>query len=110
MSTSRTAVLPTTSDSKVVSQDPGSNRLVALDLFRGATIALMILVNNPGDEEVAYWPLRHAEWNGWTITDLVFPFFVFIVGVSLVFSFQSRLTRGETSASLLLHTVRRSAI
>ncbi len=69
-----------------------SDRLTSLDLFRGVTIAAMILVNNPGNEH-AYWPLEHAEWNGWTPTDLIFPFFLFIVGVSLVFSFQSRLGR-----------------
>jgi predicted acyltransferase len=85
-------------------------RLVSLDLFRGATIAAMILVNNPGNEDAAYWPLKHAQWNGWTPTDLVFPFFLFIVGVSLVFSFTSRLKRGDSKTSLLLHTFRRSAI
>ncbi len=83
-----------------------SARLVSLDVFRGATIAAMILVNNPGG--AAYWPLRHAKWNGWTPTDLIFPFFLFIVGVSLVFSFQSRLRRGDSTRSLVLHTVKRS--
>src|SRR6266852_5413416 len=52
-----------------------SDRLTSLDLFRGATIAAMILVNNPGNDH-PYWPLEHAEWNGWTPTDLIFPFFV----------------------------------
>jgi len=83
-------------------------RLVSLDVFRGATIAAMILVNNPGSS-AAYGPLKHARWNGWTPTDLIFPFFLFIVGVSLVFSFASRLRRGDTRRSLVLHTVRRSA-
>jgi predicted acyltransferase len=82
-------------------------RLVSLDVFRGATIAAMILVNNPGNS-AAYWPLKHAKWNGWTPTDLVFPFFLFIVGVSLVLSFQSRLGRGGSARSLLWHTVKRS--
>src|ERR1700681_492559 len=49
-------------------------RLVSLDAFRGATIALMVLVNDPGDGSTAYGPLQHSEWNGWTITDVVFPF------------------------------------
>jgi predicted acyltransferase len=80
-------------------------RLLSLDLFRGATIAAMILVNNAGDEPSAYWPLRHAEWNGWTPTDLIFPFFVFIVGVAMAFSFRSRLDRGESRAHLLKHVV-----
>src|SRR5271166_80302 len=83
-------------------------RLVSLDLFRGATIAAMILVNNPGSS-AAYWPLKHAVWNGWTPTDLIFPFFLFIVGVSLVFSFASRLRRGDSRRALALHTLRRSA-
>ena len=83
-----------------------SNRLTSLDLFRGATIAAMILVNNPGNDH-AYWPLEHAEWNGWTPTDLIFPFFLFIVGVSMVFSFQSRLNRGDPRALLLRHAIRR---
>lgn len=82
-------------------------RMVSLDVFRGATIAAMILVNNPGSS-AAYWPLQHAKWNGWTPTDLVFPFFLFIVGVSLVLSFQSRLGRGDSTRSLLWHTVKRS--
>jgi hypothetical protein len=69
---------------------------MSLDLFRGATIAGMILVNNAGDEPNSYWPLKHAAWNGWTPTDLVFPFFLFIVGVAMVFSFSSRLKRGES--------------
>ena len=90
--------------------DGRDQRLLALDLFRGATIAGMILVNNPGDEQTAYWPLKHANWNGWTPTDLVFPFFLFIVGVSLAFSFSSRLRRGETRAQLLSHVLRRGLI
>jgi predicted acyltransferase len=86
-----------------------STRLTSLDLFRGVTIAAMILVNNPGDSH-PYWPLEHAEWNGWTPTDLVFPFFLFIVGVSLVFSFESRLMRGDSKNTLLLHTFRRAVV
>ncbi len=79
-------------------------------MFRGATIAGMILVNNPGDEPVAYWPLLHAEWNGWTPTDLIFPFFLFIVGVSMAFSFGSRLQRGTPRRQLLRHVLWRGAI
>src|SRR5580658_8018535 len=93
---------------------PPSSRLMSLDLFRGATIAGMILVNNAGDEASSYWPLRHAKWNGWTPTDLVFPFFLFIVGVSMVFSFQSRLDksrlgRGDSRTLLLFNAFRRGA-
>lgn len=87
-----------------------AQRLVSLDLFRGITIAGMILVNNNGDESAAYWPLKHSRWNGWTPTDLVFPFFLFIVGVSMVFSFAARLKRGESTGRLVAHAVRRALI
>jgi predicted acyltransferase len=93
----------------VTSVEAVPTRLTSLDLFRGVTIAAMILVNNPGNDH-AYWPLEHAEWNGWTPTDLVFPFFLFIVGVSLVFSFESRLSKGDSRAALLRHTFRRAVI
>lgn len=63
-----------------------ADRLLALDLFRGITITAMILVNNPGSWAHIYAPLRHAEWHGWTPTDLIFPFFIFIVGVSMQLS------------------------
>jgi predicted acyltransferase len=86
-----------------------SERLVSLDVFRGATIAFMIIVNTQ-DDEVAYWPLKHARWNGWTPTDLVFPFFLFIVGVALAFSFAGRLRRGESRATLMAHVIRRGMI
>ena len=85
-----------------------TTRLYSLDLFRGATIAAMIVVNNQGPD--AYAPLKHADWNGCTPTDLIFPFFLFIVGVSLVLSFTARLKRGGSRRSLLLHTLRRSAL
>jgi predicted acyltransferase len=95
--------------SQEVRKLPAQGRLFSLDLFRGATIAAMIVVNNQSND-AAYWPLQHANWNGWTPTDLIFPFFLFIVGVSLVFSFRSRLERGDSRRALVLHTVRRSAI
>ncbi|MFA6619002.1 MAG: hypothetical protein WCT23_08050 [Candidatus Neomarinimicrobiota bacterium] len=65
-----------------------SKRLVALDVFRGATVALMILVNNPGQWGAQYAALKHAPWHGWTPTDFVFPFFLFIVGVAMAFAFR----------------------
>ena len=75
---------------------PVSSRLLSLDVFRGITIALMIVVNTPGNR-VAYSQLEHAEWHGLTMTDLVFPFFLFIVGVSLVFSLAKCVEKGATS-------------
>ncbi len=85
-------------------------RLVSLDAFRGLTIAGMILVNNPGSWKDIYWPLEHAAWNGWTPTDLIFPFFLFIVGVSMMFSFAVRAERGATRGALARHVLRRSVI
>jgi predicted acyltransferase len=70
----------------------------------------MILVNDPGSWDHIYPPLEHAEWNGWTPTDLIFPFFLFIAGVSMTLSFASRAARGVTRASLAWHIVRRSAL
>lgn len=84
--------------------------MVSLDVFRGATIAAMILVNDPGSWGHIYPPLEHAEWNGWTPTDLIFPFFLFIVGVSMTLSFASRIARGVTRGALAIHVVRRSAL
>jgi predicted acyltransferase len=87
----------------------GQPRLVSLDVLRGLTVAGMVLVNNPGTWSAIYAPLRHAAWHGWTPTDMVFPFFVFIVGVAIPIAFGPRLERtGQTGA--LGRVVRRSAI
>ena len=72
-----------------------ANRIVSLDVFRGLTIAAMILVNNPGSWDDVYGPLTHAQWNGWTAADLVFPFFLFIVGVAITLSPSGRATRNH---------------
>ncbi|HYB70923.1 MAG TPA: heparan-alpha-glucosaminide N-acetyltransferase domain-containing protein [Candidatus Bathyarchaeia archaeon] len=85
-------------------------RLASLDAFRGLTIAAMLLVNNPGTWDHVYWPLEHAEWNGWTPTDLVFPFFLFIVGVAITFSLGSRLERGAPRPALFRKALLRAAI
>ncbi|MBC8183817.1 DUF1624 domain-containing protein [candidate division KSB1 bacterium] len=90
--------------------DNQSNRLISLDMFRGFTIALMILVNNPGSWSYVYAPLRHAEWHGWTPTDLVFPFFLFIVGVALSLSFSKRIEQGDKESQLLIKVIRRTLI
>jgi predicted acyltransferase len=86
-----------------------TQRVLSIDILRGLTIALMILVNDPGDSRVAYAQLDHADWNGFTLTDLVFPIFLLLIGCSIVYSTISRLARGESRKSLALHIVRRSA-
>src|SRR5271170_8043153 len=75
------------------------DRLVSLDAFRGATIALMVLVNTAGGD-VSYGPLNHSEWNGWTITDMVFPSFLWIVGVAITLSLGKRLSMGVPKSQL----------
>lgn len=85
-------------------------RWLSVDVLRGLTIGFMILVNNNGDEGHAYWALKHAAWNGFTPTDLVFPTFLFVVGISTVFSTAARLAKGATKQSILLHTLRRAVI
>jgi predicted acyltransferase len=98
-------------DSAIQRASPNKpSRLISLDVVRGITIAFMILVNDNGSERYAYWPLKHAAWNGWTPTDLVFPSFLFLVGVTIVFSTDSRRARGESRKALLLHAVRRAVI
>lgn len=85
-------------------------RLESLDVFRGATIAGMMLVNNPGRWDAVYPPLLHAQWNGWTFTDTVFPSFLWIVGVAMTLSFAKRMEAGGDRRALLLHTLRRGAL
>src|SRR6266545_7911567 len=84
-------------------------RLVSLDVFRGLTVAAMVLVNNPGTWRAVYAPLRHADWHGWTPTDLIFPFFLFILGVAIPLALGRRL-RDEGRAGIVLRILRRAAI
>ena len=86
----------------------GTTRMLSLDVLRGITIFFMIMVNNNGGH--AYWPFEHSDWNGWTPTDMVFPTFLFLVGVTTVFSTESRLKRGETAGSQVPHVFRRFVI
>lgn len=96
---------------EVVAQGPtAGTRLLSLDAFRGLTIAAMILVNNPGSWSHVYAPLLHAEWHGWTPTDLIFPYFLFILGVALPFSFRRRISEGALRATLFRHVLRRALI
>ena len=80
------------------------SRLISLDAFRGLTIAGMILVNDPGSWSHIYDPLEHAAWNGVTPTDLVFPFFVFIVGVSIALVYTKRNNEGANKKDLINKT------
>ncbi len=84
-------------------------RLLSLDVVRGITIAFMIMVNNNGGAGSWHF-MNHANWNGLTPTDLVFPTFVFVVGVSVVFAFDARLARGATRAKLAWHTLQRAVV
>jgi predicted acyltransferase len=86
------------------------DRLTSLDAFRGFTIAGMMLVNNPGSWSAIYPQLEHASWNGWTFTDFIFPFFLWIVGVAMTFSFAYRKERGDSDRTLLLQVFRRAVI
>ena len=85
-------------------------RLRSLDFFRGLTVAAMILVNNPGDWSHIYPPLEHSVWNGCTPTDLVFPFFLFIVGVSIVYAMETKKADPANHRSMLLKAARRSLL
>ncbi len=87
-----------------------SRRLLSLDVFRGLTVAAMVLVNNPGSWASVWWPLRHATWHGWTPTDLIFPFFLFIVGVAVPLALGRRLEVGDSKGRLALRIIRRAAI
>jgi predicted acyltransferase len=84
-------------------------RLVSLDAFRGITIAGMILVNNPGNWGHVYSPLLHAKWHGWTPTDLIFPFFLFIVGVAMTFSLSKQMET-KSKKDIYLKIFRRTLI
>src|SRR5580658_9662449 len=86
-----------------------TKRLLSLDVLRGITIAFMIMVNNNGGPG-SWGFMNHAQWNGLTATDLVFPTFVFVMGASIVFAFQARLARGATRGQLARHTIVRAVV
>mgnify|MGYP000858047305 FL=1 len=85
-------------------------RLISLDAFRGFTIMLMILVNNPGSWQYVFSPLKHAEWHGCTPTDLVFPFFLFIMGAAMAFSFNRRTQENASRRPLYLQILKRTLL
>ncbi len=82
------------------------NRILSVDIFRGATIILMILVNTPGTWSAVYAPFLHAPWHGYTPTDLVFPFFLFIVGTSIVFSYKNKPVSTSTYKKITIRTLK----
>ncbi|MEE1884604.1 acyltransferase family protein [Pedobacter flavus] len=86
------------------------SRLISLDFFRGITVAAMILVNNPGSWSNIYAPLKHAEWNGCTPTDLIFPFFLFIVGVSISYALGSKRLDTASHPGAIKKIIKRSLI
>lgn len=90
--------------------NPPGPRLLSLDAFRGATIAGMLLVNNPGSWTDLHAPLGHAPWHGWTPADMIFPFFLWIVGVSLTLSFARRVEQGAGRGQLFRHVLVRAAV
>lgn len=101
------------SDAFIPSSPPSprpSQRLLSLDAFRGATIAFMVLVNNAGDGAHIYTPLEHAQWHGWTLTDVVFPSFLWIVGVAITLSLAKRVAAGASRAALFRQVLRRAAV
>jgi len=96
--------------SSTVAPRPPRERLLSLDIFRGLTVAGMLLVNNPGTWSAIYPPLEHAEWHGWTPTDLIFPFFLFIVGITTHLSLSARRARGDGEGAIVRQILRRGAI
>ncbi|MBD2723952.1 acyltransferase family protein [Hymenobacter armeniacus] len=107
-STTQAALATTGAQPLAEASQPG--RLISLDVFRGLTVMAMILVNNPGDWGHIYPPLEHAEWNGCTPTDLIFPFFLFIVGVSLVYALDGVKRQGGPQGPVLWRVLRRAAV
>lgn len=105
--TSATAIISSSATSVT---NEKKDRLVSLDVFRGLAVAGMILVTDPGTYSAVYWPLLHAQWDGWTPTDMIFPGFLFAVGVAITLSFASRIERGFSRAKLARHVVVRSVV
>ena len=89
---------------------PPRERSLSLDVFRGLTVAGMLLVNDPGTWSAIYPPLEHATWNGWTPTDLIFPFFLFIAGVTTHLSLAARRERGDDEAAIRKQIIRRGLL
>ena len=112
MSISATRPITTRYDATTSTVAPTSTRerLLSLDVFRGITIAGMLVVNDPGTWSAIFPPLEHAEWHGWTPTDLIFPFFLFIVGITTHLSLSARRARGDDDRALIKQILRRGII
>ncbi len=111
MSTAAARAASTKYDATTVApQTTTRERLLSLDVFRGLTIAGMLLVNDPGTWSAIFPPLEHAEWHGWTPTDLIFPFFLFIVGITTHLSLSARRARGDDDAAIVKQILRRGII
>ena len=110
MSDAATAESPAVPAIEPAAPPRAPGRLHSLDVFRGLTVAAMLLVNNPGSWSHVYDPLEHAPWHGWTPTDLIFPFFLFIVGVAMAFSFAAQRAKGASDGRIFARAAKRSAI
>ena len=96
-------------DTSTLMSGSKTRRIISLDVMRGVVIALMIMVNNNGSR-AAYRQMKHSVWNGWTLTDLVFPSFLLMVGTTIVFSTEARLAKGTTRREILLHILQRALV
>jgi len=105
--TTSSAKKETGTEAVVIQKPP---RLQSLDFLRGLTVAFMILVNDPGDWGHIYWPLDHSKWNGCTPTDLVAPFFLFMVGVAIVYALSAKVANNQSHGKLMLTILRRTVI
>jgi predicted acyltransferase len=110
MSTTQPLAPPAPGSEADAANANSSGRLVCLDVFRGLAVAGMILVDNPGSDEKVYRPIAHAEWNGCTPADFIFPSFLFLAGISMVFSFAKRRERGDSRRQILMHVFVRSLL
>src|SRR5579885_2077604 len=99
-----------TPDDKAVVAPRLSSRLMSVDVFRGLTIIGMLIVNNPGDATSAFTELRHSPWHGWTTADLIFPLFLFVVGITTHLSLAARLRRGDDDAAIRRQILRRGSL
>ena len=110
LTATQTRSAPTLDPALLAAPAPPALRLLSLDVFRGLTVAGMLLVNDPGSWGAIYPPLEHAAWNGWTPTDLIFPFFLFIVGITTALSLDARRARGDDDAALRRQVIRRGLL